>query len=587
MAGSERQCSLPGTTFGARVRSKRKVNTDALHLQADVLVIGGGAAGLMAARAASAAGASVILVDKSIIGRGGATIMAQMTTAVALGAAEPDSPELHAADTLALSRELGDPALIEAICARGPEVIREVETYGAKWARTADGTYSQVFAPGHSVKRCVYVDVLRTGESVSQALRSAIRRDDGIARLSNVMLTKLAKDGERVTGALGFAIEELRPVAIAARTTIVATGGLTYLYARNSASSNMTGDGFALAAEAGATLRDMEMVQFFPIAHLYPPLVQLDPIMWDPFRYKLGGRLLNGLGEEFLEESGTAEGAYTTPRDTATYAIFREVEAGRGSPHGGAFLDFRMIPRAALEQGFGPVIDILGRQGIDLTRDMVEVSPMAHFMLGGIVVDPSMQTGVPGLLACGEAIGGMHGANRLSGNAITEALVTGRIAGETAARERGAIDPVDAQLRAEWDALQAFWHPRTVARDEASIDGFKVRLQRAMWDGAGPLRTGPQLKAAQAEITAIERETRDIALAPQREFALNLQEKVELRIMLAVAESIVLPAIARRESRGAHVRLDFPESDAATIARFLERRDGAWTMHERATVAAS
>jgi succinate dehydrogenase / fumarate reductase flavoprotein subunit/fumarate reductase (CoM/CoB) subunit A len=561
------------------------VNTDALHLQADVLVIGGGAAGLMAARAAAAAGASVVLADKSIIGRGGATIMAQMTTAVALGAAEPDSPELHAADTLAGSRELGVPELIDAICARGPEVIREVETYGAKWARTRNGAYSQVFAPGHSRKRCVYVDVLRTGDAVSQALRSTIRRDAGVTRLSNVMLTKLAKDGDRVTGALGFAIDALQPVAVAARTTIVATGGLTYLYARNSASTNMTGDGFFLAAEAGATLRDMEMVQFFPIAHLYPPLVQLDPIMWDPFRYKLGGRLLNGKGEEFLDESGASEGAYTTPRDTATSAIFREVEAGRGSPHGGAYLDFRMVPKAALEAGFGPVIDILARQGVDLTRDMVEVSPMAHFMLGGIVVDPAMQTGVEGLLACGEAIGGMHGANRLSGNAITEALVTGRIAGETAARDRGPAPSVDAALAAEWEALHAFWHPRAVTRDEIAVDAVKSRLQRVMWDDAGPLRTGPQLERALAEIAALREESLAGALAPQPVFALNLQEKVELRIMLAVAESIVLPALARRESRGAHMRLDFPESDRETVARFLERRDDAWTMNERTAVA--
>jgi succinate dehydrogenase / fumarate reductase flavoprotein subunit/fumarate reductase (CoM/CoB) subunit A len=561
------------------------VNSNALHLQADVLVIGAGAAGLMAARAASAAGASVVLIDKSIIGRGGATIMAQMTTAVALGAAEPDSVELHAADTLAGSRELGDAALIDAICARGPEVILEVEGYGAKWARTPEGAYSQVFAPGHSRKRCVYVDVLRTGDAVSQALRSTIRRDGNVTRLSNVMLTKLAKDGDRVTGALGFAIEELRPVAIAARTTIVATGGLTYLYARNSASTNMTGDGFFLAAEAGATLRDMEMVQFFPIAHLYPPLVQLDPIMWDPFRYKLGGRLLNGKGEEFLDESGASEGAYTTPRDTATYAIFREVEEGRGSPHGGAYLDFRMIPKAALEAGFGPVIDILARQGIDLTRDMVEVSPMAHFMLGGIVVDPAMRTGVEGLLACGEAIGGMHGANRLSGNAITEALVTGRIAGETAAAGRGPAPAVDAALAAEWDALRAFWHPREVTRDEIAVDAVKARLQRTMWDDAGPLRTGPQLERALAAIGALRDESLGGALAPQPVFALALQEKIELRFMLAVAESIVLPAIARRESRGAHVRLDFPESDRETVALFLDRRDDAWTMHERAAVA--
>ncbi len=153
----------------------------------------------------------------------------------------------------------------------------------------------------------------------------------------------------------------------------------------NAVIAHMTGDGFLLAAEVGATLRDMEMVQFFPIAHLYPPLVQLDPIMWDPFRYKLGGRLLANVQRAMapLVQSGDSR----TPRDTATYKIFQEVEEGRGSPHGGVYLDFRMIAPEALTAGFGPVIDILARQGIDLTRDMVEVSPMAHFMLGGIVVD--------------------------------------------------------------------------------------------------------------------------------------------------------------------------------------------------------
>ena len=557
-----------------------------MMLETDVLVIGAGAAGLMAARAASAAGASVVIVDKSIIGRGGATIMAQMTTAVAMGAAEPDSWELHAEDTWIGSRDLGDRAIIDVICERGPELIREVEGYGANWARTADGAYSQVFAPGHSRKRCVYVDVLRTGDAVSQALRQAVRREGNVVRLSNVMLTKLAKDGDRVTGALGFAIEKLEPVGISAKTTIVATGGLTYLYERNSASSNMTGDGFLLAAEAGATLRDMEMVQFFPIAHLYPPLVQLDPIMWDPFRYKLGGRLLNGKGENFLGEVGEGAGSYVSPRDSATYKIFKEVEEGRGSPHGGAYLDFRMVPPEDLKNGFGPVIDILAKQGVDLSRDMVEVAPMAHFMLGGIQVDAAMQTGVEGLLACGEAIAGMHGANRLSGNAITEALVTGRIAGETAlARGGEPRTPVDAAIDAEWAELQHFWHPRAVTRDEQPIDAFKQRLQKTMWQNAGPLRTGEKLERALGDVRALMAESADVALAPVEAFAMNLQEKVELRIMLAVAESIVIPAIERRESRGAHVRLDYVDSDDVAIARTLVRDGESWAMSAHATTA--
>jgi succinate dehydrogenase/fumarate reductase flavoprotein subunit len=555
----------------------------AIHRDADVLVIGAGGAGLMAAHAAASAGASVIIADKSLIGRGGATIMAQMTTAVALGAAEPDSPEIHAQDTLNGSRGLADPAIIDAICGRGPELIREVEGYGVNWARVADGSYSQVFAPGHSRKRCVYVDVLRTGDAVSRAMRAVVSRNAQITRLPNVMLTRIAKEGERAIGALGFTIEGLAPVAISAETVIVATGGTTAVYARNSASVNMTGDGFVLAAQAGAALRDLEMVQFFPIGHLYPPLVHLDPIMWDPFRYKLGGRLLNGRYEEFLQSSsGEVSGSYITPRDEATYQIFKEVEAGRGSPHGGAYLDFRMIEPEKLRAGFGPVIEILEKQGVDLTRDLIEVAPTAHYMLSGIEIDAAMRTAVPGLLACGEATNGMHGANRLSGNAITEALVTGRIAGETAAASRrgGARPALHAALDAEWTRLQTTWFPRAVTRDEAPIDGLKERLQQLMWADAGPLRTRPQLERALAGVRALKAEAEAVALAPQPHYALPLQEKIELQNMLAVSEGIVLGALAREETRGAHVRLDHPETAPRAVSRAFRLGEDGWIMND-------
>jgi succinate dehydrogenase/fumarate reductase flavoprotein subunit len=547
-----------------------------------VLVIGSGAAGLIAAHAAASAGRTVVIADKSLIGRGGATIMAQMTTAVALSSAEPDTVELHVEDTLAGARGLAEPPIVRAICERGPELILEVEKYGVKWARTPEGKYSQVVAPGHSRRRCVYVDVLRTGDAISQALRSVVRRNERIRRLPNVMLTKIAKDAGRTTGALGFAIEELAPVAISANAVIVATGGLTAVYKRNSASSNMTGDGFVLAAEAGARLRDMEFVQFFPIAHLYPPLVHLDPIMWDPFRYKLGGRLLNGKFEEFMHAySGEVSGKYSAPRDQASYAILSEVEAGRGSPHGGVWLDFRMIDPAKLEAGFGPVIGILERQGIDLTRDMVEVAPTAHYFLSGIEVDTAMRTGVDGLLACGEAIYGMHGANRLSGNAITEALVTGRIAGETAAAVESSGRPLsDDVLQEEWARLQHFWHPRPVAQDDLPVDALKLRLQNVMEMGAGPLRTADGLAIALDELAALKADVARTALAPQRAFAMNLQEKVELQNMIAVSEAIARGALARRETRGAQVRLDFPEQDEVAVSRAFRLERGSWTIED-------
>jgi succinate dehydrogenase / fumarate reductase flavoprotein subunit/fumarate reductase (CoM/CoB) subunit A len=322
-----------------------------LHLQTDVLVVGSGAAGLMAARAAADEGARVILTDKSLISRGGATILAQMTVAVALGEAEEDSTEIHFEDTMKGSRGLADPKIVRAVVERGPEVILEAEGYGVKWARTPDGKRSQAFAPGHSKARCVYVDILNTGGATAAGLKKAIWKDEKIQRLKNVMITKVVVENGRAVGAIGFEMEEYRPISIAASSVILATGGLTEVFERNSASANMTGDGFVLAAEAGAEVRDMEMVQFFPIAHLFPPLVGIDPIMWDPFRYKLGGRLLNGFKEEFMDKyNGEVAGKYTAARDQTTLAIFREVEAGRGTPHGGAYLDFTMVPEDKLKE---------------------------------------------------------------------------------------------------------------------------------------------------------------------------------------------------------------------------------------------
>jgi succinate dehydrogenase / fumarate reductase flavoprotein subunit/fumarate reductase (CoM/CoB) subunit A len=556
-----------------------------LHLQTDVLVVGSGAAGLMAARAAADEGARVILTDKSLISRGGATILAQMTVAVALGEAEEDSTEIHFEDTMKGSRGLADPKIVRAVVERGPEVILEAEGYGVKWARTPDGKRSQAFAPGHSKARCVYVDILNTGGATAAGLKKAIWKDEKIQRLKNVMITKVVVENGRAVGAIGFEMEEYRPISIAASSVILATGGLTEVFERNSASANMTGDGFVLAAEAGAEVRDMEMVQFFPIAHLFPPLVGIDPIMWDPFRYKLGGRLLNGLKEEFMDKyNGEVAGKYTAARDQTTLAIFREVEAGRGTPHGGAYLDFTMVPEDKLKEAFGPVIDILRNQGVDLTKDMVEVAPMAHFMLGGVRVDEAMRTRVPGLLASGELIYGMHGANRLSGNAITEALVTGRIAGETAAREKSdALDEaaVRQAFEREMERLTQFWHPTPVERDSASLQAFKRKLQKVMWKGAGPLRTESGLKEALTELKALGSELDRISLAKPGKFALALFEKLEAANMLKASEAIVLGALERKETRGAHVRLDYDETlSQPSSYSYVLNEAGEWGVSE-------
>ncbi|HZD26049.1 MAG TPA: FAD-binding protein, partial [Alphaproteobacteria bacterium] len=404
-----------------------------VKLKTGVLVIGAGAAGMYAAIAAARAGAEVLLLDKSLVGRSGATVMAQMTVAAAVGEQEPDDWRFHWKDTIAAGRGLVNEPLARLLCEHAPARIRDMDAWKVGWARS-DGHMTQVHAPGHDRRRCVYVDFLNTGPAVSRTLRAQVNRAPGIRRISDLIVTDVVTREGRAEGAVGLHLESGRPVAVAAGAVVIATGGLTKLYWRNSASANMGGDGYALALRAGAELVDMEFVQFFPIGHLAPRLIGMDPIMWDPFRYKLGGRLLNAEGREFIQDYDAPEqGRYTVTRDRATYAIHQEVKAGRGSPHGGAWLSFEHVPEARLREAFGPVIDRLAANGIDLTRQAVEVAPIAHYHMGGIRVDETMQTGVDGLFAAGEAVGGANGANRLSGNAVTEALVFGEQAGRSAA----------------------------------------------------------------------------------------------------------------------------------------------------------
>ncbi|MBO22262.1 MAG: succinate dehydrogenase, partial [Rhodospirillaceae bacterium] len=382
------------------------MTTDPVHLSTDVLVMGAGAAGMYASIAASRNGADVILVDKNLIGRGGATIMAQMTVAAAVGEQEPDTWEDHYADTLTAGRGLCNERLAAILCEEAVERIYEMDGWGVGWARD-NGHMIQVMAPGHSVQRCVYVDFLNTGPAVAKCLRTKVAQGDNIRRISGVGITDLVVNDGTVTGAVGYNQEDGTPVTIAAKAVILAGGGLTGIYRRNSASLNMGGDSYALALRAGAELTDMEFVQFFPIGHLAPRLVGMDPIMWDPFRYKLGGRLFNGKFEEFLHNYGEEDsGTYTAPRDITSFAIMQEDAAGRGSPHGGAWLSFEHVPEDDLRAAFGPVIDRLLNNGIDLTKQGIEVSPIAHYHMGGVRVDEQMATRVQGLYAAGEAVGG-------------------------------------------------------------------------------------------------------------------------------------------------------------------------------------
>jgi succinate dehydrogenase / fumarate reductase, flavoprotein subunit len=525
----------------------------------DVLVIGSGAAGMYAAIEAARRGAQVLLVDRSLIGRGGATIMAQMTVAVALGEETPDDPSHHYADTIAAGRGLCDETLAELLCADAPDCIRELDAWGVGWARK-DGHITATQAPGHDRPRCVYVDFINTGPAVSKTLRTHLARNPAIRKAGDLCIVDLAVGDGEVSGAVAYHVGSGAPVVIAAKATILATGGLTRLYRRNSASANMGGDGYALALRAGASLVDMEFVQFFPIGHLAPRLVGMDPIMWDPFRYKLGGRLLNGAKEEFTSKYGSDEdGKYVLTRDLATYAITKEVEAGRGSPHGGAYLSFEHCSAAALRAAFGPVIDRLADNGIDLTKTAVEVAPIAHYHMGGVKADARMMSDRPGLYVAGEVVGGANGANRLSGNAITEALVFGRRAGRSAANHAAQPQNLRPQdCRAALDLLRVPASGRGAPDTAANTAAMIARLQAVMADDVGPFRTGAKLRRALSGIPALKEELGERPAGSASAFDLQRLDWFDLRNMIAVAQAVAQSALNRSESRGAHQREDFP-----------------------------
>ena len=548
---------------------------DPIAIDTDVLVIGSGAAGMYAAIEAARNNANVLLADRSLIGRGGATVMAQMTVACALGEETPDDWQHHYDDTIAAGRGLCDEALAQLLCEDAPDCIRELERWGVGWARK-DGHITATMAPGHDRPRCVYVDFINTGPAVSKTLRTAMARNPAIRKAGDLCIVDLIVSDGEVSGAVAYHLGSGAPVVIAAKATVLATGGLTRLYRRNSASTNMGGDGYALALRAGATLTDMEFVQFFPIGHLAPRLVGMDPIMWDPFRYKLGGRLLNGRMEEFTSRYGSDEdGKYVLTRDLATYAIFKEVEAGRGSPHGGAYLSFEHCTAVALRAAFGPVIDRLAENHIDLTRMPVEVAPIAHYHMGGVKADAAMATDVPGLYVAGEVVGGANGANRLSGNAITEALVFGRRAGSSAAERakrmaQPMINPQDAA--ATLDLIRA----DTKAQSTKNTAAMVAHLQATMADHVGPFRTGAKLGTALDEIAGLAADLGEHPSGHATAFDLQRLEWFDLRNMLSVAHAVTATALARSESRGAHQREDFRTMlPQWQVHQTVQLRDGA------------
>ena len=563
----------------------------------DVIVIGAGGAGLRAAIEASARGCRTALVCKSLLGKAH-TVMAEGGIAAALGNVWPqDNWEVHFRDTMRGGKMLNNWRMAQLHAQEAPERVRELEEWGALFDRTRDGRILQRDFGGHRYARLAHVGD-RTGLELIRTLQQHAVHT-GIDVFMECTVTRLLKDGDRVCGAVAYWRESGNLVVFAAKAVVLATGGTGKAFAVTSNSWEYTGDGHALAYEAGAELIDMECVQFHPTGMVWPPSVR-GILVTEGVRGD-GGTLRNSDGERFMfnyipdffraETADTVEEADAwyedkennrrtpdlLPRDEVARAINAEVKAGRGSPHGGVFLDIatrrpaeyirRRLP--SMYHQFKQLADV------DITAQAMEVGPTMHYIMGGVRVDADTGAAtVPGLFAAGECAGGMHGANRLGGNSLSDLVVFGRRAGLGAAESAAGVSAPavdDAQVEAVAAEMN---EPFAREEGEGPYD-IQRDLQETMHTLAGIIRTEAELLEARERIEALKRRAARVRVHGHRQYNPGWHLALDLPALLTVSEATARAANLRQESRGGHTRDDYPDADDEWGARNVVVRKGA------------
>jgi succinate dehydrogenase / fumarate reductase flavoprotein subunit len=556
----------------------------------DVLIIGAGGAGLRAAIEAAAAGASVGLVCKSLLGKAH-TVMAEGGIAAALAhVAERDSWQVHFRDTMVGGKLLNNPRMAELHAKEAPDRVRELERWGAVFDRTRDGRILQRPFGGHTHPRLAHVGD-RTGLEMIRTLQDRTVAS-GVTVYMECTVTRLLTSGDRVAGAIGYWRQDGQPVVFPAKAIVLATGGIGRIYEITSNSWEYSGDGQALAYLAGAELIDMEFVQFHPTGMVWPPGVR-GLLVTEAVRGE-GGILRNSLGERFmwkyLPEDRRHEYAATdqeatqwvealtaaqetearrppelSTRDNVARAIYTEVREGRGSPHGGVFLDISYLPPERVRQKLPSMYEQFKELAdVDITAGPMEIGPTMHYMMGGIRVEA--ETGAttrPGLYAAGEVAGGMHGANRLGGNSLSDLLVFGQRAGTAAAK--AADGEGDVPLAVPVQVQEAVAELDAPFERSNGEDPYILheQLRATMQSLVGIFRLEADLDEAMARINELKVRWQNISAEGPRSFNPGADLVFELRNMLVVAEAVTRAAQARTESRGAHSRIDYPETDKA------------------------
>lgn len=529
----------------------------------DVLVIGGGGAGAQAALAAASKGASVALVEKGIFGRSGCTVMGAYSCCAAFGHADPrDNPEVHFEDTIRAGRYINDPALVEVFVREAPRRVLELYQAGVPFARAGHG-FCQGMLDGHTYPRACFIDYFHTGRGLLLGMRRLVLRDSHIAVYSDMLVLELVCRDRRVWGALAYDVARAHLVLFRSKATVIATGGGARVYAYSTVSADNTGDGLALALAAGAALADMEFIQFYPTVTLYPRLVGFDPTAPATLRLQAQARIYNARGEDFIDRL-LPDWRFKGTRDFMARTIYSEIVwGGATSPHGGVYIDVSHLPGEVVESELGVdnFYQKLLSQGVDLKKGPIEITVAAHYFMGGIRINPDGWTGVEGLYAAGEAAAGFHGANRLAGNALSEILVSGHRAGLAAATQSSrvqAVPPASDLVRAPRERFRAL----VAAQRGPTGPEVKTALQRIMWEKVGVVRNATSLTRARQELDQVATLMVDgMSVGPGVPYHRQLVEAVEARHMISVCRAIILSALTRRESRGAHYRSDFPAED--------------------------
>jgi len=537
--------------------------------ETDVLIIGAGGAGMRAAISAFDHGSTVTVLSKSLLGKAH-TVMAEGGIAAAMANVDSkDSWEVHFADTIEEGVYISNYRMAEILAKEAPDRVRELEEYGALFDRTPDGRIMQRAFGAHTYRRLCHVGD-RTGLEIIRTLEDQLLHR-GIIFFDEFYVTKLLKEGQRVIGAMGLKLNTGEFHVFNSKAVIIATGGCGRIYKVTSNSWESTGDGLGLAYDAGAELMDMEMIQFHPTGMVYPPGVK-GLLVTEGVRGE-GGILLNAQGERFMKRYSPKK-MELDARDVVARANYAEIMAGRGTPHGGVYLDITHKGPDYIKRKLPSMYkQFMDFAGVDITKEKMEVAPTVHYQMGGIRVDPeTTATNVEGLFAAGEVASGLHGANRLGGNSLADILVFGKRSGEGAssfARQASFGKINGSEVEAEIGRVQSF------IRDSA-INPYDVadKLAETMSTNVGIIRDEKGLKDALAVLQKLREQSLLAGVSGGLKYNKGLLQCLELPFMLTAAEAIVRGAIERKESRGAHARSDYPKKDPAMKKNIIFRREG-------------